>query len=55
MYKYILESVDQINWLGIIPLVLFFTFFVLTSIRILRKDKGFIEKMSKLPLENDSV
>ena len=53
MYKYILESVSQINWLGIIPLVLFFIFFTVTIIRVLRKDKGHIERMKQLPFEQD--
>ena len=51
MYKYILESVDQINWLGIIPLVLFFVFFAIMLVRVLRHDKKYIEKMEKLPFD----
>ena len=53
MYKYILESVDKINWLGIIPLLLFFTVFVLTFINVMRKDKQYIDKMSNLPLDQE--
>ena len=53
MYKYILDSIDQIDWLAIIPLLVFFTFFVGTIIQVIRKNKLFIEKMEKLPLEED--
>lgn len=53
MYKYILESVNQINWLAIIPLLIFFIFFSVTIIRVIRKDKKFIDKMGNLPLEKD--
>jgi len=53
MYKYILESVNNINWMAIIPLVIFFVFFVLMFIHVIRTEKSHIEKMSKLPLTND--
>ena len=54
MYKYILESIDQINWLAIIPLIVFFCFFTLTIIRVIRKDKTFIEKMENMPLDEQN-
>ena len=53
MYKYILDSVEQIDWLAIIPLLVFFTFFVGMLIQVIREKKSFIEKMEKLPLEED--
>lgn len=54
MYKYILQSIENINWLAIGPLILFFLFFVLVSLSALRKKKSFIEKMGNLPLEEDA-
>jgi len=51
MYKYILESIDQINWLAIIPLIIFFSFFTITLINVLRKKKSFIQRMEQLPFE----
>ena len=54
MYKYILESVSQINWMGIAPLVLFFSFFMVMLIRVLREDKTHVSKMAQMPLEKDS-
>ncbi|MBT8189388.1 MAG: hypothetical protein KJO50_06005 [Bacteroidia bacterium] len=53
MAKYILESVSQINWMGIVPLLIFFTFFVIMLISVLKKDKSYIRKMENLPLEKD--
>ncbi len=53
MYKYLLQSIENINWLAIIPLILFFIFFVLIVVVTLRKKKSFIEKMSNLPLEEE--
>ena len=51
MYKYILQSIEHVNWLAIGSLVLFFAVFVGSTIWILTKKKGFIEKMSRMPLE----
>ncbi len=51
MYKYILESVENINWLAIVPLIIFFLFFTVTIILVMRKKKSFIDKMGNLPLE----
>jgi len=53
MYKYILESVNQINWLAIIPLLIFFTFFAITIIRVMKQDKEHIKKMENLPFESE--
>ena len=53
MYKYILESVENINWLALGPLVIFFLFFTTVIILVMRKKKNFIDKMGNLPLEDD--
>ncbi|MEO1513363.1 MAG: hypothetical protein AAFV95_00065 [Bacteroidota bacterium] len=52
MYKYLLQSVENINWLAIIPLLLFMSIFLISSYRILRQKKHFIDKMAGLPLED---
>lgn len=51
MYKYILQSIEHVNWLALGSMLLFFLVFLVSSIWILTKKKGFIEKMSNLPLE----
>ena len=53
MYKYLLESIDQINWLAIVPLVLFFTFFVATLVYVMRINKEHVSKMERLPLDEE--
>jgi cbb3-type cytochrome oxidase subunit 3 len=53
MYKYILESVNNVNWLAIIPLIIFFIFFVSMFIYVVRTKKSHLDKMSNLPLSND--
>jgi cytochrome c oxidase cbb3-type subunit IV len=53
MYKHLLKSVENIDWLGIIPLLIFFIFFVAVTISVFRKKRSFIEKMKNLPLEEE--
>ena len=52
MYKYILESIEQVNLLALVPLIIFFCFFTITTIVVLKKKKSFISKMKNLPLED---
>lgn len=54
MYKYILESANDINWMAILPLIIFFCFFTITLIVTWKKNKGFIDRMKHLPLDNDN-
>ena len=51
MYKYILESVSGINWMGVLPLIIFFIFFVITLVRVFKTDKEDIRKLENLPFE----
>ncbi len=53
MSKYILESADNIDWMAIGPLILFFIFFLLITYRAIRTKKAHIHKMERLPLEED--
>ena len=56
MYKYILERAGDIDWMGIIPLLLFTTVFVIITIRAITAKKDFMNRMANLPLEeNDSL
>jgi hypothetical protein len=52
MYKYLLESVDGIQWFGIITLLLFFGTFCLAILNTLLSKKKQVEYMAKLPLED---
>lgn len=51
MYKYLLASIEDINWLAIVPLVIFFVFFACIIYSTLKTKKSHVEKMEKLPLQ----
>jgi hypothetical protein len=53
MYKYILDSAKEIDWMAIIPLIIFFSFFTAMVIVTIMKKKSFVDRMKQLPLEND--
>lgn len=53
MYKYILETAGDINWMALFSLLTFFVVFSLTIVITLRSDKKSIRKMASLPLESD--
>jgi len=52
MYRNILQSIEDIQKWPVIGLVIFFVFFIVVLIRVLRTDKKFDEKMKNLPLED---
>ncbi|MBK8196360.1 MAG: CcoQ/FixQ family Cbb3-type cytochrome c oxidase assembly chaperone [Lewinellaceae bacterium] len=52
MYKYILQSVEGIQWFGIVTLVLFFVTFCIAAIRTFFSGKEEMQHMSNLPLED---
>ncbi len=53
MFKYILENAGDIQWLALVPLVLFFLVFVGAMITTMLKNKSYIERMSNLPFEGN--
>ena len=55
MYKYILESAGNINWMALFALITFFTLFLISVIVIFRKNKDHIYKMSHLPLDDSLI
>lgn len=50
--KYLLESIEGLNWLTIVPLVFFFVLFIVIVIVTYTKRKSFNEYMANLPLED---
>lgn len=54
MFKYILESAGNINWMAIAALLTFVTVFVLSAILVWRRDPAFIQKMASMPLDDAS-
>ena len=53
MYKYILQSVENINWLAVASLLIFFVIFVVSVMWAFMSKKDYVDKMSNLPLEDD--
>jgi len=53
MYKYILESAGDINWMALFALLTFFFMFVISAILVFSKNRSYIDKMANLPLENN--
>ncbi|MBK9015373.1 MAG: hypothetical protein IPM82_15665 [Saprospiraceae bacterium] len=52
MFKHILQSEGDINWLAIVALVLFFAIFLFSTVWILTRKKDYVDKVSRLPLDD---
>ncbi|MEY3238783.1 MAG: hypothetical protein RIR11_221 [Bacteroidota bacterium] len=52
MYKYLLQSIDSVQWFGISSLLLFFIIFCTAAIRAFFSKKEEMKYMSELPLED---
>ena len=53
MYKYLLQSVDGIQWFGIVALLIFFTTFCIAFFRAyFRSNKADNDYLANLPLED---
>ena len=52
MYKYLLQSVEGIQWFGIITLLLFFGTFCFAVIRAALSGKEDMRRMAELPLDD---
>jgi len=55
MFKYILEKAGDINWMAIVPLVLFVFFFTIIVWRTIRQKKEFVDRMANMPLQEDDT
>jgi hypothetical protein len=53
MYKHLLESAGDINWMAIFALITFVTIFTISVITAFKTSPDFIKKMSHLPLEDN--
>ena len=52
MFKHILSNAGNINWMAIFALLTFFFMFVISAVTIMRRNPGFIDKMSNMPLDD---
>lgn len=53
MYKYILETAGNINWMALFALITFFAIFTISAMLVFKKDKGQLKHLSHLPLAED--
>ncbi len=51
MFKYYFERIQDIEIFPLISLMIFFLFFICLIVWVLKADKGYILKMSNLPVE----
>ena len=54
MYKYILETAGNINWMALFALLTFFTIFTMSLYLAFIKDSKDLEHIADLPLADDS-
>ncbi len=54
MYKEVLQSINGIEVFAVIALIIFILFFVLVVARLLKMDKNYLNKMAKLPFEQEN-
>jgi hypothetical protein len=52
MYKHIIKSMENVDTMAVLPLVLFVVVFVGTAIQWLLKSKKVVDYMAQLPLDD---
>lgn len=52
MYKYILQSVEGIQWFGIVTFLIFFGTFCFALVRTWRSQQNEMEAHARMPLED---
>jgi hypothetical protein len=53
LVRFYLEKIDNVELFALIAFGIFFVFFILIGIRVIRMKKSFIHKMSHAPLDDD--
>ena len=52
--RYVMNGIEGVEFYGIVSLLIFFTFFLGVSIWAFSADKGFLNRMKNLPLDDMS-
>ncbi|MCF8245981.1 MAG: hypothetical protein K9J37_14990 [Saprospiraceae bacterium] len=52
MFKYILQNAGDINWMAVVALIMFIVTFLSGSAWILTRKKEYVDKVSRLPLDD---
>jgi hypothetical protein len=55
MFKYIIKSMENVDVMAVLPLVLFVLVFVGTAIQWLSKSKNEVNRMADLPLNDGTL
>lgn len=55
MYKYLLQSVEGIQWFGITALLIFFGAFCFALIRLFFSKNSRLDELARLPLEDGTT
>ncbi|MEM6377815.1 MAG: hypothetical protein AAF705_06365 [Bacteroidota bacterium] len=54
MFKHILESAGEINWMAISALLTFFTVFMVSTVLAIRSNPKHIDRMANLPFDDEN-
>lgn len=54
MFKHLLETAGNINWMAIAALVTFVVIFMVSVALAFKRDPAFISKMANMPLEDSN-
>ncbi len=54
MYKDVLQGIDNIAIWPVISFIIFFSFFIGLLWYVFKVDKGFIDRMKQLPMDDNS-
>ena len=52
MYKHIIKTMGNVDWMAVVPLVLFFVVFVGTALVWWRKEQKEVDRMANIPLND---
>lgn len=55
MYKYIIKTMGNVDWMAVVPMILFIAVFVGTALVWLQKEPKEVNKMANLPLEDGCI
>lgn len=55
MFKYYFEKIENVEIFPVLALLIFFTFFVLLLIWVIRIDRTYVNKMKNLPMEHEDT
>ena len=55
MYKYIIKTMGNVDWMAVVPMLLFIAVFVGTALVWFRKNQKEVDIMANIPLDDGSV